>query len=246
MTDSTDDAGLDVLAICAHPDDAELNCAGLLLKASQQGARIGVLDLSLGEAASRGTPAIRQQETAAASLVLGLSQRENLNLPDSQLRVNTESLQLIVSKLRHYRPRMVISSHWEDHHPDHQATGTLVKQACYLAGIGNYDADGKAHRPEQVLFYLDRLAHTPHLVQDVSDVFEQKRAAVSCYASQLYDGSDGHTTTLSTAHYLEQWQGRHQYFGSLIGVKYGEAYLLRSPVPLNRPLDLLWGRQGIV
>lgn len=242
---------LDILAICAHPDDAELHCGGLLLTAHGQGACTGVIDLTKGEAASRGTPEIRQREAAAAATVLGLSVRDNLGLPDAQLTVNTQYVQLIVAKLRQYKPRMVITSHWDDHHPDHQVTGELVKQACYLSGVGNYPVDGEPHRPEQVMFYLDRLGHTPHLVQDISHVFEQKLDAVKCYASQLY--SPGYSsnakqtqTVLASCDFLDQWQARHRHYGSLIGVSYGEAYVLRSPVALNNPLDLLWGRRGIV
>lgn len=248
----SDTNGVDILAVCAHPDDAELNCAGLLLMAKAKGARAAVLDLTRGEAASRGTPEIRQNESAVATRLLGLSARDNLGLADGQLAVQTETIQRIVAKIRHYRPKMVITSHWDDHHPDHQSTSKLVRQACYLSGIGNFpldSADDKAapHRPEQVLFYLDRLGHTPHLVQDISTVFDKKLAAVKCYASQLYDiDTQEVTTPLAAADFLEQWQSRHRYYGSLIGVRYGEAYVLRSPVPINNPLDLLWGRDGIV
>lgn len=238
---------IDILAICAHPDDAELHCGGLLLKARADGAKTAVIDMTRGEAASRGTPQIRAKEAQAAAAILGLSCRENLALPDAGLTQNNQYLQLLVSKIRHYRPKMVVTSHWDDHHPDHQVTAHLVRQACYLSGIGNYPVDGTPHRPEQVLFYLDRLDHTAQLVQDVSEVFSQKLEAVKCYASQLYD-ADGEqaNTPLSNSSFLSQWQSRHQYFGGLIGVEYGEAYVLRSPVPLNSPLDLLWGRQGIV
>ncbi|MCJ8275172.1 MAG: bacillithiol biosynthesis deacetylase BshB1 [Psychrosphaera sp.] len=238
---------IDILAICAHPDDAELHCGGLLLCAREHGALTGVLDLTRGEAASRGTPEIREKESAAASKLLGLTLRDNLGLPDGQLSVDGQYIQMIVEKIRQYQPRMVVTSHWDDHHPDHQATSMLVRQACYLAGIGNFAAQGTPHRPEQVLFYLDRLPHPPQMVQDISAVIEQKLAAVKCYASQLYSEDDQQMATpLASNDFLEQWQSRHRHFGSLIGVKHGEAYVLRSPVALNNPMNLLWGRIGLV
>ena len=236
-----------VLAICAHPDDAELHCAGLLINAKRHGANIGVLDLTRGEAASRGTPKIRAKEAQNASKILDLTVRDNLSLPDAQLFVNDNAIKLIVEKIRQYRPKLVVTSHWDDHHPDHQATALLTQKACYLAGIGNYGADGKPHRPEQVMYYLDRLAHKPDLVHDISEVFEHKLTAVQCYQSQLYVGDTQQLSTpLSSVDFIEQWRARHLYYGSLIGVKYGEGYALRSPVALNNPLDLLWGRQGQV
>jgi bacillithiol biosynthesis deacetylase BshB1 len=260
---------LDILAVCAHPDDAELHCGGLLLQAQRRGAAVGVLDLTRGEAASRGTPELRRQESEAASRILGLTLRDNLGLPDARLQVDQDHLTPIIERIRSWRPRLVVTSHSDDHHPDHEACGTLVRHACYLAGIGNHPAGGSPHRPEQVLYYLDRVDHRPHLVQDVSDVFEQKLAAVRCYASQLYSAptpasaprpepaaesglpmepeqSSLHATPLAAPDYLATWQARHRHFGSLIGVRYGEAYVLRSPVPLRDPLSLLWGREGIV
>lgn len=248
---------LDLLAVCAHPDDAELHCAGLLLQAQQRGAVIGVLDLTRGEAASRGTPEQRQQETGAANQILGLAVRDNLALPDARLQVDPNHVTAIIERLRDWRPRLVVTSNVDDHHPDHQACGRLVQHACYLAGVGNHPATGAPHRPEQVLYYLDRIGHRPHLVQDVSEVFEQKLAAVRCYASQLFSDDDLSTepspgaatqpsTPLASPDYLDTWRARHRYFGSLIGVPYGEGYRLRSPVPLLDPLSLLWGRQGIV
>lgn len=246
---------VDVLAVCAHPDDAELHCAGLLLQARQRGAVIGVLDLTRGEAATRGTPELRQRETEAANQILGLAVRDNLALPDARLEVDQDHVKLVIERIREWRPRLVVTSNVDDHHPDHQACGRLVQHACYLAGIGNHPAGGTAHRPEQVLYYLDRIGRRPHLVQDVSPVFDQKVAAVRCYASQLYSESDqlsgpgqggARSTPLASPDYLDAWRARHRYFGSLIGVPYGEGYVLRSPVPLLDPLSLLWGRQGIV
>lgn len=238
---------VDVLAICAHPDDAELHCGGLLLKAKADGALTGVLDLTRGEAASRGTVEIRASEAQAGAKVLGLSYRDNLGFPDAQLTLDKAYIQTLVTRIRALKPAVVVTSHWDDHHPDHQATAMMVREACYLAGIGNYQAAGAPHRPEQVMFYLDRIGHTPQLVLDISAVFEQKLAAVKCYASQLYDDlSKQEQTPLSGANFLTQWQSRHSYFGSQIGVAYGEGYVLRSPVPVKSALDLLWGRQGVV
>jgi LmbE family N-acetylglucosaminyl deacetylase len=50
---------LDLLAIAAHPDDVELTCGGTLLKATDQGYKTGILDLTAGEMGTRGTPETR-------------------------------------------------------------------------------------------------------------------------------------------------------------------------------------------
>ena len=62
---------LDLLAIMAHPDDAELLCGGSLSKAAAQGDRVGILDLTRGEAASIGSVEARAEEAARSAELMG-------------------------------------------------------------------------------------------------------------------------------------------------------------------------------
>ena len=71
-----------VLAVMAHPDDAEISCGGLLLIEHNRGQRTGIIDLTAGEAGTRGSAAIRRAESEAAAQILGLSCRAQLDLPD--------------------------------------------------------------------------------------------------------------------------------------------------------------------
>ena len=50
------DTPLDILAFAPHPDDAEIGCAGSLIRAAQRGQRVAVADLTAGEGSSRGEP----------------------------------------------------------------------------------------------------------------------------------------------------------------------------------------------
>ena len=75
----------DVLAFGPHPDDVEFCAGGFMLAMKKKGYRCVVVDLTRGEAGSRGTPESRAAETAAASEKMGLAARENLCLPDSAL-----------------------------------------------------------------------------------------------------------------------------------------------------------------
>lgn len=238
---------LDILAICPHPDDAELHCAGLLLVAKMNGGRIGVLDLSAGEMGSRGNAVLRAQETEAANGILGLDYRVNLKLRDGFLNQEPTGLTAVAAAIRQTRPRLLVAPHWEDHHPDHVQASHWAREAAYLAGLARYPLAGAPHRPEQVLYYLDRVQATPSLVVDVSPVMAQKEAALRCYASQLHRAEGNEPSTpLSRPDFIERWRARHIHFGALIGVDFGEAYILRSPVPIANPLQLAWNRQGMV
>lgn len=238
---------IDLLAICAHPDDAELTCAGLLLKAKNSGASIGVVDLTSGEMGSRGSGSQRRQEADEAAKVLGLDLRLNLGLPDGRLAATEENCIKLVELIRRYRPDMLIGPWWEDHHPDHVAASELMKSAWWFAGVHKYPADGEPHRPERVLHYPARYMFQPSLVVDISSVWETKKKAVACYPSQLHDPTSKEPAIYcSDPQFEELWEGRHRSVGALIGVPYGEAYLVRSPVPVFDPLTLLAGNAGVV
>src|SRR4029077_709440 len=86
---------VDLLAIMAHPDDAELLCGGTLARAADQANRTVILDVSRGDLGSRGTPELRAKEAAAAAAVLGVAERANAGLPDGHL-ANTDATRVVV------------------------------------------------------------------------------------------------------------------------------------------------------
>src|SRR3954451_17606500 len=100
-------ADLNVLAIFAHRDDAELTCGGTLIKLAAQGHRTGVLDLTEGEMGSQGSVALRAEEAERASAIMGLSVRENLKLPDAGIVNTPETRRLLARVIRRHRPSIV-------------------------------------------------------------------------------------------------------------------------------------------
>ncbi len=163
---------LDVLAIMAHPDDAELLCGGSLAKSSSEGQRVGILDLTQGEKGSYGTKDIRAQESLDSSAILGLAVRRNAELTDSSLINDLKAKAVVVELIRELRPRAVITHSMEGRHPDHRNAAQLVYDACFLSGIKNYSAKGKVHRPQSVihsLLFREELKK-PTFVLDITEV----------------------------------------------------------------------------
>src|SRR5688572_5602567 len=119
----------DIVGICAHPDDAELVMGGVLVREADRGRRIALVDLTRGEAGSRGTPETRAREAAEATRLLGIAHRECLGLPDARLTTGQAERDAVVGVLRRLRPRVVITMHWEQRHPDHAATSRVVTDA---------------------------------------------------------------------------------------------------------------------
>src|SRR4051812_11936274 len=124
---------LDILAFGAHPDDVELSCSGTIIKAVREGRKVGLVELTRGELGTRGNPDIRESEAAEAARILGLSARENLNLPDGFFTVDTESKMAVVKMIRKYQPEIILANAIADRHPDHGRGATLVSEAVFLA-----------------------------------------------------------------------------------------------------------------
>ncbi len=227
-----DSTPCDIVAFVAHPDDAELNCGGTLAAAVRAGRRAAIVEFTRGELGSRGTPEIRAEEASKAGRVLGLSDRVNLGLPDGHLHDTDDSRRLVVEALRALRPAVVIAPPIRDHHPDHAAVGEVVARSFYLAGIVRYPGAGEPHRPHALLHYVGSQPDVPTIVQDITDVYETRTEALLCFASQLHrEDSSEPATRIAHRDFLGAIEGRLRHFGSLIGVRYGEAFTSPAPVP---------------
>jgi bacillithiol biosynthesis deacetylase BshB1 len=231
----------DIVGICAHPDDAELVMGGVLAREADRGRRIALVDLTRGEAGSRGTPETRAQEAAAAARVLGVAHRESLGLPDAQLTTGQAERDAVVGVLRRLRPRVVITMHWEQRHPDHAATSRLVTDACVLSGLRNYRPDlGTAFRPARILYAvaMNELKDVePSMVVDVTAVWERKMKAVEAFASQ-FTATPDEPVPLPLDRFRETVELGGRRMGQKIGVPYGEGFVVREPLAIDDLLSL--------
>ena len=218
---------LDVLAVMAHPDDAEIFCGGALIKSAEAGERTGVVDLTAGEAGSRGTIESRAREAAAAAEVLGLAERRCAGLKDTGL-VNDRHSRVVVSGLiRTLRPRVIVT-HWTGgRHPDHRAAAALARDASFMAGLRNFPAEGPPHRPEKVVHALAFTQEPikPTFVIDITSQMDRKIEALSAYGTQFHGTSGiGEVFPAGDRPVLEQIRHVHASCGSLIRRPYAEPY----------------------
>ena len=238
----SDDIKLDALAIGAHPDDVELACGGTLLKLVSLGYRVGVLDMARGEMGTRGSAEIRAREAEAASRVMDLAVRDNLELPDGHIWLTEESRVKMVRRIRRYRPRVIFTHYWEDPHPDHVHTCQIVREAAHVAGLAKYDAEaGQARfRPHTVAHFMFPRTATPTFLVDMSEFAEQKDNAILCYRSQLHDpNSTEPETNLSSEAFLRRVEARQRFYGSLIAVEHAEGFIVREALNVRDPIELL-------
>ncbi len=232
---------LDVLAIVAHPDDAELSCGGTLIKCARQGRRVGVLDLTRGEMGTRGTPEIRAREAARAAKVMGLHHRENMGLRDAQLEPTLENKLAVAARLRALRPRVVILPYWEGRHPDHYHTSQIGYEACYLAGLKKLELPGAPHRPFKILYsalFYQYKPVWPTFVVDITREYEQRARAVACYRSQFRGPRVQKGVHFPLTNLKELMATLCGFYGALIGVRYGEPFLTRETLQVEDVVEL--------
>src|ERR1041385_2866807 len=233
---------LDVLAIFSHPDDAELSVSGTLLKLKAQGYRTGVLDMTRGEMGPRGTPELREQEAAQAARLMKFDLRINLGQPDGHVWPTEAARTSLVRVLRAHRPKVLLTTHWDDPHPDHANTCHIVREAARLATMKRYDEEGNqtAMRMPAIMHSLFSRRVVPSFIVDVSEFVEEKMTAIRAHASQFYRAeSQEPMTRISDPGFLEQIEFRMRYFGSLIGVAAGEPFYVREALNVDDPVALL-------
>lgn len=226
-------AQLDVLAIAAHPDDAEVGCGGTLILASDRGLRVGVADLTAGERATRGTPEEREAERELASKAMGLATRVGVGLPDGELGTVPEHRVAVIGLICELRPTIVLAPYPVDRHPDHAAAGRLAREGAFLAGVERVAAtEGPPHRPARTYHYMVHHPFTPSFVVDVSSVWDRKVEAMAAYKSQFGHLGSGGRTELDEGSFLGVIDARATFHGAMIGAARGEAFHHPGPIPL--------------
>ncbi len=217
---------LDVLSIAAHPDDTELTCGGTVIKMVEAGYRVGLLDLTAGEAGTRGNAELRRSEAAQAAKIMGIAHRENLHLPDAGLEDRREDKLKIAQEIRDLRPKTVILPYWEGRHPDHYTAGRIGYEACFYAGLARLPLAGAPHRPHKIIYstlYVPSVR--PTFVVDITAQFEKKLKAILAYSSQFSDRQDMQNLFPAREDLHERVAALARHFGLMIGVRYGEPFV---------------------
>jgi bacillithiol biosynthesis deacetylase BshB1 len=221
MSVATGAVQIDVLLFGAHPDDVEWAAGGIVLRMREQGLSLAIVDMTQGEMGSRGTVQERKNEAISAAKFIGMSARENLELPDCGLVDNPDNRRLIAAAIRKHRPKIVLAPLWEDRHPDHAAAGLLVQNSRLFCSLKNLDDPNPPHKPAAFLFYPIHNFHKPTFIVDTSAVFERKLELMRVYQSQFHE---------SVGDFLFRLESRDRYYGSLIGAQHAEALVADQPM----------------
>jgi bacillithiol biosynthesis deacetylase BshB1 len=239
-TEEADRQGADVLAIAAHRDDVEQTCGGTLLRMAARGLRTAILDLTQGEAGTRGTAEDRAREAGEAARLLGVSRREALDLPDGAIANTLENRKKIARVLCEVRPRVVILPYWQARHPDHAIVAALGYEACFLSGLARVPAVRPGatselgetvlapHRPFKIVYASLYADVRPSFIVDITPFIEQRHAALMAYKSQYANQVAGSALFVPEEEIRERTFAEARHYGLLAGVKYGEPFVQKE------------------
>ena len=219
-----------VLAVVAHPDDAELLCAGTLARASGDGAAVAICVLCQGDKGQPDPPinelaAVRRGEAESAAALLGAELYFG-GIHDGTLSRSDEALPALIDVFRRFRPTLVLAHAAEDYHPDHRAASFLAEAAswqCASRGLVTAEPATAAH---PALWWMDTVAmhvFLPGFYVDVSDYFELKERMLACHLSQLQRGMDEDFTPL-----LDLMRLQSAARGRQAGVRAAEAFRIHN------------------
>jgi bacillithiol biosynthesis deacetylase BshB1 len=204
---------------------------------ARDGYATGIVDFTRGELGSRGTPEGRMQEAAAAAEILGLQTRDNLGLPDGDIQNTVPNRERLIRLVRRYRPRVALINALTVRHPDHGNAAQLSIDALYYSGLAKIETfdDGEPQepwRPHHVLHYMQAVEFEPTFVVDVTDVWEQRTAALQAFESQFFNpeyeaDEDEPDTFVSNPAFFEWVEARARVYGYRAGATYGEPLLYR-------------------
>jgi len=232
-------ADADVLGFGAHPDDIEIGCGGTMIKLADAGRSVVLVDMVRGELGTRGSAQIREQEATAAAKLLGVTARENLELEDGNVRPTPEAKRKVAETIRRWRPQMVFLPYCEDRHPDHVCACELAYAGIFLAGLHRYETGQVAYRPDRLIYYMGWGEFEPTFVVDITAQFERKMEAIYAYSTQFKpDASPDPQTRLTSEETDWFMRSRMGHYGSLIGARYAEAFLIRGRLAVEDPLSL--------
>jgi len=205
-----------LLAIVAHPDDETFGCGGTLALHVEQGHAVGVLSLTCSAEA-------RRRELNEASEALGIEapavfDEERLTAGDDVIARISD---VIVSK----RPEIVITHLPFDYHREHRLSLKLVKEAIeWAAHTTTYGEPWRVDR--LLLMEVNTLIPTPHVIVDVTGVFDRKMEAIRRYTTQLAKFPDGY--------YQRFNRSKAELRGVQGGCRYAEAFV-EEPLTKNSP-----------
>jgi LmbE family N-acetylglucosaminyl deacetylase len=217
-----------VMGIFAHPDDAELVCAGTLSLFRKAGWEIHIVTMTPGdkgtaELSGEEISRIRKNEASESARLIG-AKYHCLEFEDLYIFYNRETVNAATGIMRKVKPSIVFTASPSDYMQDHEMTGTVVQAACFASGVKNLDVDEPLFEPIPYLYYCDPLEGKdifgkpviPSMYVNISSEIGIKEKMLACHASQR--------NWLMAHHKMDEYILAMKRFAALKGKEAGTDY----------------------
>jgi LmbE family N-acetylglucosaminyl deacetylase len=194
---AAEDGKLRIICFGAHPDDCEIQAAGVGALWAAKGHKVKLVSVTNGDIGhwrDAGGPLAKRRRTEMleADKILGVS-TEVLDIHDGELEPTLENRRKITRLIREWNADLVLSPRPNDYHPDHRYTGILVQDAAYMVTVPFFCPDVPPLKNNPVfMYYPDRFQKPnpfkPDVVVNIDSVSEKKLDALDALESQFYEG----------------------------------------------------------
>ncbi len=223
------------LTFMAHPDDAEILCAGTLMRLADAGWEIHIATTANGDCGSatlsrEKISELRREEAISAAAMLG-GTFHSLDERDVHVAVSPKTIAGSIDLFRKLAPTLVFTHPRRDYMMDHEQTHLLARSATFSFAIPNA-SDLPLLEGSNIpwLYYCDPVdaldpytgyPPEPSVVIDITDQLERKSEMLACHASQR----DWLRSHHGMDQYIESMKQHSSSRGKLIGTAYGEAFI---------------------
>ncbi|MDZ7718985.1 MAG: PIG-L deacetylase family protein [Balneolaceae bacterium] len=194
---SPEDDPLRVIAIFAHPDDADFKMAGTAIQMAQAGHKVKYVSITNGNAGHHemggGVLAKRRRaEAEEAARRTGIEEYEVWDNDDAELMPTLKIRQDVIREIREWNADVVLGLRPNDYHPDHRNAGKLVIDASYMVIVPNVVSDTPPLENNPVFLYMQDGFTKPNpfshdIVVSIDDSFELKAQGLDAHVSQVYE-----------------------------------------------------------
>jgi LmbE family N-acetylglucosaminyl deacetylase len=186
-----------VLVVEAHPDDAALFAGGTIALLASEGHRVVNVCSTYGEKGTLDSSKTldemietEKHEAQQAAKILGINEPIFLGIPDGELVAGLELRRTFTEIIRRVQPDVVLSFDPHipyDPHPDHQAVGRTLYEACFTSHFPLYYPRqiSQGLEPHYVNWFYGWRSTSPNIVIDISKTLETKIRAIQQYESQM-------------------------------------------------------------
>ncbi|MBD2862559.1 PIG-L deacetylase family protein [Paenibacillus oceani] len=234
---------MNILAICAHPDDAEICCGGTLAKFAQRGDKVAIAVVTNGEVGSPTLPKseiarIRQAEAEAAAALIG-AELIWMGFPDEFLFDAEQTRLAFIDAMRRVNADLVLT-HWPGdlYNPDHTITGQIANDVAIMTTVPNIKTGHPPSARIPVVYFFESMAglgFLPEEYVDITDTFKTKRSMLEKHESQVGDWLKDQYGSNA----LDMIEVISRFRGIQCGVRYAEGFIRAKAYPRNIAGSLL-------